>query len=154
MRASRVRSITVMALVGVATTSLEAQEAPLRPLSDHLARSAEDPAGGMRYAARRCSALFSLISAQRRNRGDLATSEMYANWVIGFGAVAVRASVELGSTSQDAVHENEEAVDQIAQILKERMDRHMRFSGSYFAGDRLLSSDLQTCRDLVDELGL
>jgi hypothetical protein len=79
---------------------------------------------------------------------------MYANWVIGFGAVAVRASVELGSTSQDAVHENEEVVDQIAQILEERMDRHMRFSGSYFAGDQLLSSDLRTCRDLVDELGL
>ena len=148
------RSSLAIALVGLAATALDAQEPTLRSVSEHLEQGAEDPVGTRRFAARRCSALFSLISVQMGDRGDRATAEMYANWVIGFGVVATMAGMELGSTRAEARRENESAVDEIGEVLKQRMNRNMAFSRSYYMNDPLLSSDVRTCRDLVDEFRL
>jgi hypothetical protein len=146
--------VCYIALAGLMATGLGAQELTLRPLTDHLEEGDGDPSGSLRYAANRCSALFSLIGLQRQNRGDAATSEMYSDWVIGFAAVALRAGVELGHTTQEALDQNREAVDEIREVLDDRMDRNMTFSRSYYANDPLLSSDVRTCRDLVDQLRL
>ncbi|MDH3207990.1 MAG: hypothetical protein OEO79_15395 [Gemmatimonadota bacterium] len=143
-----------IAFTALSGTTLSAQESTLRPLSAHLQEPQSDPSGSLLYAATRCSALFALISAQRENRGDDATAEMYSDWVIGFGATALRAAVDLGRSSQDAIQQNGEAVDGMKRVLSERMDRNMAFSRSYYADDPLLSGDLRTCRDLVDELRL
>ena len=122
------RSSLAIALVGLAATALGAQEPTLRPVSEHLEQGAEDPVGTRRFAARRCSALFSLISVQMGDRGDHATAEMYANWVIGFGVVATMAGMELGSARAEARQDDESAVDQITEVLKERMSRNMAFA--------------------------
>lgn len=143
-----------MALATCTGTGLSAQQPTLRPLSDYLEDREDDPSGTLVYAANRCSALFDLIGRQRRDRGDDATAEMYSDWVIGFGAVALRATVGSGRPSQDAIQRNREAVEEIKRVLTERMDRNMAFSRSYYADDPLLSDDLRTCRDLVDELRL
>jgi hypothetical protein len=153
------RLCSAVAVLGIAFTALSgttlsAQEPTLRPLSDHLEERERDPSGSVLYAATRCSALFDLVSAQRENRGDDATADMYSDWVIGFGAVALRAAVDSGRSSQDAIQQNREAVDEMKRILSARMDRNMAFSRSYYANDPLLSGDLRTCRDLVDELRL
>ena len=135
------------------TAGLSAQAPTLRPLSEYL-QEEQDPTRGRRYAANRCGALFSLISTQRAIRGDAGTAEMYSDWVIGFGAVALGAVVEPGLTSRDALGQNQEAFDRIKEILTERMDRNMALSGSYYADDPLLGNDFRTCRDLVDQFRL
>ena len=62
--------------------------------------------------------------------------------------------MELGSTAAEALRDNESAVSQITNVLTERLNRNMALSGTYYVGDPLLSGDVRTCRDMVDELGL
>lgn len=129
---------------------LSAQEQPsLRPVAVLLAEAQTDSVATMRYVARRCSGFFALVSNQYQRRRDAGTAEMYTTWSIGFEVAAARADIQLGSTAEEAVRNNELGISQIADRLRERMNR-TRALGD----DPLLSSDLRTCRRLVDELGL
>ena len=136
-------------LLSLIATQLGAQESRLRPLSQHLAEAADDSVETMRYVTRRCSGLYSLVSDQYDRRRDPGTAEMYLDWSLGFVLAAARADIELGSSPEQAVHDNGVAITQITERLRERMNR-TRSLGE----DRLLSSDVRTCRIVVDELGL
>lgn len=143
------RSISRVAIATLAATSLSAQESPLRPVSDLLAGSDDDSVAITRYIARRCSGLFSLISARYERNRDQGTADMYTRWSIGFEVAAARDEIELESTVEEALRNNKALVAQITNRLRERMNRTRAL-----ADDPLLSSDLRTCRDLVDDLGL
>lgn len=138
-----------LALVG---GDVGAQQTSLRPLSENLERIREDP-NWLLLATRRCSALYSLVAAARRGRGDLETADMYAGWSIGFQIRALGLANELASESgwkvQDVREVNEASIAQTESRLGERLER-----AGDFGRDPLLSSDFRTCRGLVDELGL
>ena len=138
-----------VALMSVVAFPLGAQESPLRPLSEHLAEAPEGSAETMRYVARRCSSLFSLVREQYERRHDAGTAEMYMGWSLGFELVAARADIELGTSPEDAVNNNRVGIAQITDRLRERMNR-TRSLGD----DPLLASDVRTCRVLVDDLAL
>lgn len=138
-----------VASMSVVAFPLGAQESPLRPLSEQLAEAPEGSAETMRYVARRCSALFSLVSDQYEQRRDAGTAEMYMSWSLGFELAAARVDIELGATPEDAVRNNKAGIAQIADGLRERVNR-TRSLGD----DPLLANDVRTCRVLVDDLGL
>jgi hypothetical protein len=137
--------VNALALGALVASVLGVQEPPLRPVSEYLtsADSSTTP-----YVARRCSALLSLVGERWARRGDAGTAQMYAGWSIGFEVVAAKTDEEVGNGA-DQARLNRSALDHIKEIVKERMDRSIDLGA-----DPLLSSDLQTCRDLVDRLHL
>ncbi len=137
------------AFLSLAATPLIAQEPPLRAVTALLAEAQNDSVATRRSVARRCSGLFSLVADRYERRRDLGTAEMYTTWSIGFEVAAVGADLDLGSTPEEALRNNEVEIAQIKDRLRDRMNR-TRWLGD----DPLLSSDVRTCRDLVDDLGL
>jgi hypothetical protein len=135
--------------MSVVAFPLGAQESPLRPLSEQLAEAPEGSAETMRYVARRCSALFSLVSDQYERRRDAGTAEMYMSWSLNFELAAARVDIELGASPEDAVRNNKAEIAQMADGLRERVNR-----ARSLGDDPLLASDVRTCRVLVDDLGL
>lgn len=139
----------VLALLVVAGRELGSQEAALRPLAEYLEQSGAASQEVLRYATQRCSALFSLVAEERQRRGDAATAEMYTGWSIGFQVYASRSALASGRSTREALQANRDAITEIRERLAERLSRLV-----YIADDPLLSEDVPTCRDLVDELDL
>lgn len=142
------QAVLVLLLLASTSVAVRAQEQSLRPLSDYLEHPGDEVATRT-YVMRRCSALFSLVADQRRLRRDQATAEMYTDWSIGFRVHALRATLDSGWTAQEAQAVNEDAIGKLVDILRERIRRTI-----YIAQDPLLSSDVRTCRRLVDDLGI
>jgi len=127
-----------------------AQDPPLRPLTEYL----EDGGTAVRsvppeYVARRCSALFSLVAERRERRGDPGTAEMYRAWSIGFATQAATLSRRDAPPDVATLRQNEVAIGEVRDTLGRRLTRFFNLGD-----DPVLSSDVRSCRDLVDAMGL
>lgn len=127
-------------------TSVTAQE--LRAIEVHLQALQTDSIGTLRYVARRCAGLFTVL-ADVSETSSPEVSRSFSEGVPAFIAMAVRAEQRLGSAEAQALESTELAIRDIMPLYQRRMRVNMASSGSYIADDGLLRSDVQVCRAII-----
>ncbi len=127
---------------------LHAQTPSLRPIANYLPAVDSGDVSALRYVARRCTALFILINNNLKERGDTATAARFESAGISFLTLAQKAEQAMGGSASAASVTTQSAIEDIAQLLMSRMKANMAASGSYYAEDELLRSDVTACAKL------
>ena len=126
------------------SSTLFAQEPTLRPLSEHLESFASDSLGVSRYVARRCAALYAIVSGITADRSP-ELSAGFDSIAPKFLAMAAAFDRALGASEADAMAAVQRATSDIALVYRERLRRTMALSGSYFADDPLIADVFRVC---------
>ncbi len=146
----RLRSLLFAGALAIcAACGLRAQTPGLRPIRTYLEAADSGDVSALRYVARRCTALFALIKNHLEQRGDSATAARYEAAGVAFLTLADSAERAMGSSKSDAAVSTQRGIEAIAHLLVSRMNANMAATGSYYAEDDLLRSDVRTCTDLT-----
>ncbi len=137
--------IAVWFVAILTAADLHAQTPSLRPIAGYLPAADSGDVSALRYVARRCTALFILINNNLKERGDTAAAARFETAGASFLSVAQKTEQAMGSSPSAASVTTQSAIEDIAQLLMGRMKANMAATGSYYAEDELLRSDVTTC---------
>ena len=137
----------VVALLVISTVA-SAQSPELRPVSVYVGGISEGDMSAVRYVSRRCTALFLLISANAGERGQSALADGYSEAAVFFFGLANQAEVAMGSSEDAARSATAKGIQSVSRVLMDRMNLNMATTGSHYADDPLLASDVRTCAEL------
>lgn len=140
-----------------------AQQLELKPVNDYFddftSEWGEDKQNKSetRYVARRCGALVKILTSTLIEDMQVSPSkeiesllDEYAGWTVLFITMGTVTDPLYESDAEKAEERTLVGIVDIEKILIERMNQNMAMSGSLYAEDMLIRSDLNTCRLIAE----
>jgi hypothetical protein len=150
--------LLALALIASPPVALEAQDPQLemRPVEEYLPAMREGDTSAIRYVSRRCAGLFILLAVQMRERAEagnddaLAAALSYLQRAEQFTLIASALDPLYEQREDEVVERTRVAIQDIAAILTERMNRNLAISGQLWGEDTMILSDMGVCAGISE----
>ena len=148
-----------LTLIAIPPVALEAQgpQLEMRPVEEYLPAVGEGDTSATRYVSRRCAGLFILLAVQMRERAEagnddaLAAALSYLQRAEKFTFIASGLDPLYEQREDEVVERTRVAIQDIAAILTERMNRNLAISEQLWGEDTMILSDMGVCGAIAEE---
>ena len=150
-----------LTLIAIPPVALEAQDPQLqlKPVAEYVPGMLEQDDSvftNTRYVARRCAGLFILLAVQMRERAEagnddaLAAALSYLQRAEKFTFIASGLDPLYEQREDEVVERARVAIQDIAAILTERMNRNLAISEQLWGEDTMILSDMGVCAGIAE----